>query len=135
MRIKAPLTSSDFQKAYALTTACAGDEVANLYRLVTADLPLESRKIVQRRIKEAILKDSILVGVPRAAQAQGPLLRAIPEDEGDVYSPRTEKAESRDCERERAEKAARYIGVLWGGAEAAQQVRERLAKNYPDYCQ
>lgn len=48
----------------------------------------EDRVIVQRRMKEAILKGSILFGVPRAAQGFGGMFRAIPEDEIDTYSPR-----------------------------------------------
>lgn len=91
MYISTPIRRHDLtqcKKASALTAACAGEQVAELYRLVTKDLDLDSRKIVQRRMKEAILKGSILVGVPRAAQAFGPLFRAIPEDEIDLYSPR-----------------------------------------------
>ena len=75
-------------KAAALTAACAGEQVAELYHIVTRSLPLESKKIVQRRIKEAILKGSILYGVPRTAQVLGPLFRSLPDDEIDCYSPR-----------------------------------------------
>lgn len=75
-------------QAAALTAACAGEHVGKLYREVTTGLNLKDRIIVQQRMKEAILKGSILFGVPRAAQGFGPLFRAIPEDEIDTFSPR-----------------------------------------------
>ncbi|KAK7415661.1 hypothetical protein QQX98_005693 [Neonectria punicea] len=118
--------------APALTASCAGEQVAELYHLVTKGLPLESRKLVQRRIKEALLKGSILYGVPRAAQGLGPLYRSLPEDEIDLYSPRTEKSKSKDYEHERAEKAKRYFDVLWGPV-AAEQQRARVLKFHPDH--
>ncbi|KAH6972732.1 hypothetical protein BKA56DRAFT_676550 [Ilyonectria sp. MPI-CAGE-AT-0026] len=118
--------------ASALTAACAGERVAELYQLVTKGLPLESRKLVQRRIKEALLKGSILYGVPRAAQGLGPLFRSLPEDEIDLFSPRTEQMNSKDYERKRAEKAKRYFDVLWGPV-AAQHQRERVLKYHPDH--
>lgn len=55
---------------------------------MTAGISREDRVIVQRRMKEAIIKGSILFGVPRAAGGLGGLYRAIPEDEIDTYSPR-----------------------------------------------
>ncbi|KPM39813.1 hypothetical protein AK830_g6728 [Neonectria ditissima] len=118
--------------ASALTAACAGEQVAKLYQLVTQDLPVETRKLVQRRIKEALLKGSILYGVPRAAQGLGPLYRSLPEDEIDLFSPRTEKLKSKEYEQERAEKARRYFDVLWGPA-AAEQQRARVLKFHPDH--
>lgn len=39
-------------------------------------------------MKEAIVKGTILYGVPRAAQGLGPLFRALPEGEIDLFSPR-----------------------------------------------
>lgn len=62
--------------------------MGDLYLEATKDLELEDRKIVQRRIKEAILKGSILYGVPRAAQGFGSLFRILPEDEIDTFAPR-----------------------------------------------
>lgn len=59
-----------------------------LYRLATAELPLEDRKIVQRRIKEAVLKGVILYGAPRSAQALGPLYQVLPDEEIDTFGPR-----------------------------------------------
>lgn len=59
-----------------------------LYRLATDGLSLENKKIVQRRIKEAVLKGVILYGVPRSAQALGPLYKILPDEEIDTYGPR-----------------------------------------------
>jgi hypothetical protein len=59
-----------------------------LYRLATVDLSVEDRKVVQRRIKEALLKGAVLYGIPRSGQALGPLFQALPPDEIDLYAPR-----------------------------------------------
>ena len=75
-------------KTSALTAAAAGEHVGKLYQQVTADLPLEDRKIVQRRFKEILTKGSILYGVPRAAVAFSSLYSVLPEAEIDTYSPR-----------------------------------------------
>lgn len=79
---------ADLSKAVALTAAQAGEHVGELYGLATAGLGLEDRKIVQRRIKEAMLKSAILLGIPRTSQGLGPLFRAIPVGEIDTYAPR-----------------------------------------------
>lgn len=62
--------------------------MGDLYTKVTSSLSLGDRKIVQRRLKEAILKGSILYGVPRSASAFSALYAVLPDDEIDTYSPR-----------------------------------------------
>jgi len=59
-----------------------------LYHQASAGLPIEDKKLVQRRIKEAILKGSILYGVPRMGEALGQLNKGIPVEEIDNYGPR-----------------------------------------------
>jgi len=51
-------------------------------------LPLEQEMIVQRRIKEALLKASILTGVPRVLQSLVPMFREFKEDGIDTFAPR-----------------------------------------------
>lgn len=65
-----------------------GEHMPELYCLATIGLPLDARKIVQRRIKEAILKGAVLYGIPRSGQALGPLFRSLPDNEIDLYAPR-----------------------------------------------
>ncbi|KIW95798.1 uncharacterized protein Z519_02862 [Cladophialophora bantiana CBS 173.52] len=118
--------------ASALTAAAAGEHVGELYRQVTTGLPLEDRKIVQRRIKEALLKASILCGVPRSAVAFSALYAILPEDEIDTYSPRTEKFNNPGDEQRRAERGRKYFDTLWGGPSGGQAQRDRASKYYPD---
>jgi hypothetical protein len=75
-------------KAAGLAAANKGELMPELYRLATVDLPVEDRKVVQRRIKEALLKGAVLYGIPRSGQALGPLFQALPPDEIDLYAPR-----------------------------------------------
>lgn len=75
-------------KAAALAAASAGEKVTDLYKLVIQGLSLDDQKIVQRRIKEAILKTSCLYGVPRSLHALFPLYASLKEEEIDTYSPR-----------------------------------------------
>ncbi|KAH9207918.1 hypothetical protein DL95DRAFT_468233 [Leptodontidium sp. 2 PMI_412] len=65
-----------------------GELLPVLYRSATLDLSLEDAKIVQRRIKEVILKCSVFYGVPRSGQALGPLYNCLSEEEIDHYGPR-----------------------------------------------
>lgn len=74
-----------------MAAASAGPDVPELYRLATDGLPKEQRLLVQRRLKEAILKTSCLYGVPRSLQALLPLFAILPDDEIDVYGPRCVK--------------------------------------------
>jgi hypothetical protein len=75
-------------QAVSLAASGAGHNVPDLYRIATAGLSLEDEKIVQRRIKEAILKTSILYGFPKALQALLPLFSILNEDAIDDYGPR-----------------------------------------------
>jgi hypothetical protein len=75
-------------KASSLAAAGAGSDVPELYHLAVAGLSLEDEKIVQRRIKEAILKTSILHGFPKALQALLPLFSIIKDDAINHYAPR-----------------------------------------------
>lgn len=75
-------------QAVALAAASAGPEVPKLYKLAIQGLSLEEQKIVQRRLKEAILKTSCLYGVPRSLQALLPLFAILKDDEIDHYGPR-----------------------------------------------
>ncbi|KAK5222258.1 hypothetical protein LTR72_006515 [Exophiala xenobiotica] len=116
----------------ALTAASAGEHIGELYCLATAGVSLENRKIVQRRIKEAILKGSILYGVPRSAGAFTSLYAILPDDELDTYSPRTEMFSNPGDEQRRAERGRKYFDMLWGGPEGGQAQRDRASKYYPD---
>ncbi|KAJ5174151.1 uncharacterized protein N7482_000028 [Penicillium canariense] len=117
--------------ATALTAACAGDQVPALYHLATEGLTIEERKIVQRRIKEAILKGGMLYGVPRLADALGPLGKVIPPDEMDHYGPRSERPRTKEEEEKRAARGKRYFETLWTPA-VAQAESERVAASHPD---
>lgn len=72
----------------ALAAASAGTETPDLYRLATEGLSLEKEKLVQRRLKEAVLKTSLLYGVPKSLQALYPLYHSLREEQIDTYGPR-----------------------------------------------
>lgn len=59
-----------------------------LYQAATQQVDLDDQKIVQRRIKEAILKTSALYGVPRSLQALFPLFNTLKDEEIDNFGPR-----------------------------------------------
>lgn len=75
-------------QAAAIAAANRGKDIPGLYRLATQNLNLEQQKLVQRRLKEAILKTSILYGIPRALQALWPLFATLKDEEIDHYGPR-----------------------------------------------
>lgn len=75
-------------QATALTAAGAGQNIPTLYQIATAGKPLEEEKRIQRRLKEAILKTSILYGVPRSLQALLPLFATLKDEQVDHYGPR-----------------------------------------------
>lgn len=60
--------------------------------MAVKDLPLDQEKLVQRRIKEAILKSSILTGVPRCLQSLIPIFREFKEDGIDTFAPRSDRS-------------------------------------------
>jgi hypothetical protein len=76
-------------QAAALAAASAGAKVPQLYQIATHGLSLQDKKVVQCRLKEAILKSSPLYGVPRSLQALLPLFSALEEDEIESYGPRS----------------------------------------------
>ena len=66
-----------------------GADVLSLYRLATRDLPLETAKLVQRRVKETILKSTVFTGVPRTAVATHLFYRDLKDKEIDNFAPRS----------------------------------------------
>lgn len=84
-------TRTDTWKAVALAAASAGTDLPELYRTAIENLSLDDEKIVQRRIKEAILKTSCLYGVPKSLQALLPLFATLADDHIDTYGPRLDK--------------------------------------------
>lgn len=82
------LLNKTINQGVALAAASAGPEVPKLYKLATQGLSLEEQKIVQRRLKEAILKASCLYGVPKSLQALLPLFAILKDEEIDHYGPR-----------------------------------------------
>lgn len=82
------VTPADKSKVAALAAASAGKDVPQVYQLATAGLSKTDQKIVQRRVKEAIFKTSVLSGVPRALQALLPLFETLEDDEIDHAGPR-----------------------------------------------
>lgn len=72
----------------SLAAACAGGEVVKLYRHVCEGLPLEEQKLVQRRIKEALIRTGHLYGTPKVIQALFPLFQDLKDEEIDQYGPR-----------------------------------------------
>lgn len=72
----------------SLAAACAGAEVVKLYRHVCEGLPLEEQKLVQRRIKEALIRTGHLYGTPKVIQALFPLFQDLKDEEIDQYGPR-----------------------------------------------
>ncbi|KAJ5951534.1 uncharacterized protein N7479_009947 [Penicillium vulpinum] len=117
--------------AAALASVGAGDEIVRLYEISTEDLDLEDKKIVQRRIKESVLKGTVFYGVPRSAQALLPLFKTLPEEEIDRFSPRMSYQGDANEEQKRAERGRVYFDKLWG-AEAGQANRDLIRNYFPD---
>ncbi|KAF5987663.1 carboxymuconolactone decarboxylase [Fusarium coicis] len=117
--------------AVALAASSAGDRVPDLYHLAVADLPLEQEKIVQRRIKEALLKTSILMGLPKALQSLVPLYRCMTQDKIDAYGPRTESLDSAEATKAKEERAQHHFDMLWTPG-AARDHKQFLQENHPD---
>ncbi|KXT09973.1 hypothetical protein AC579_7076 [Pseudocercospora musae] len=120
--------------ACALAASSAGHEVIRLYRFATIGLPLETQKVIQRRIKEAIVKTAMLYGGPKALQALFPLFKDLKEEEVDHYGPRWDSIKDdfdgallRPKARQWA--GADFFGTLWGPDAA----RQNLEFNF-NYC-
>ncbi|KAG7413543.1 hypothetical protein LZL87_011901 [Fusarium oxysporum] len=120
--------------AVALAGSSAGDKLPDLYHLAVADLPLDQEKIVQRRIKEALLKTSILMGLPKTLQSLVPLFLCMTNDKIDAYGPRTEALGSVEATKAREERAQHHFDMLWT-PDAARVHKEFLLENQPDACE
>jgi hypothetical protein len=77
-----------FEQTAALAGANAGLRQPELYRMAVKDLPLEKEMIVQRRLKEALTKISILIGNPRALGSLVPMFKEFKPDGIDLFAPR-----------------------------------------------
>lgn len=75
-------------KASAMAASSCGPDSVKLYRIAVEGLELEDELIVQRRLKEAILKTSALFGVPRCLQALFPIFHSLDDDHIDTFAPR-----------------------------------------------
>ncbi|KAL4960226.1 uncharacterized protein BDV14DRAFT_193103 [Aspergillus stella-maris] len=117
--------------AVAVAAAGGGADVIEIYQMATAGLSVEEEKQVQRRFKEAILKTSILYGVPKSLKALLPLFGTLDEERIDHYGPRTEKMLNEEPLSIRRERARTYFDTLWTPA-AAQANREKNFKYQPD---
>ncbi|KAL3440799.1 hypothetical protein BJX65DRAFT_300216 [Aspergillus insuetus] len=117
--------------AVAVAAAGGGGDVVRIYKMATAGLGVEDEKQVQRRLKEAILKTSILYGIPKSLQALLPLFATLDDDRIDHYGPRTEKMNSKEPVSVRQDRARAYFDTLWTPA-AAQANREKNFKYQPD---
>ncbi|KAJ9156045.1 hypothetical protein NKR23_g804 [Pleurostoma richardsiae] len=117
--------------ASALAAAGGGPAVVDLYQLAIKGVTLDEEKTIQRRIKEAILKTSILYGVPKSLQALLPLFSILPDDRIDHTGPRCESLHSKEAAILREQKGREYFDTIWG-LEAAQFHRDRNFKYQPD---
>ncbi|KAK2038045.1 hypothetical protein LZ31DRAFT_599955 [Colletotrichum somersetense] len=122
--------------AVALASASAGPDVTNVYKKAILGLSLEDQKLVQRRVKEAILKTSALYGIPRSLQALLPLFKTLKDDEIDHYGPRWEASQaegpaSSEVKKARYEKARSYFDIIWT-PKVAQANRDLNFKYHPD---
>ncbi|KAK4613526.1 hypothetical protein CLAFUW4_09317 [Fulvia fulva] len=118
--------------AAALAAASAGHEVVKLCRFATKDVDLETQKLVQRRIKETILKTSWLYGGPKAILSLFPLFKDLKEEETDHFGARWE-AHLRNDPNETAEAEARgklFFDKLWS-PEAAKENLDFNFKHSP----
>jgi hypothetical protein len=125
-----------------------------LYRMAVKDLPLEKELLVQRRIKEALLKASIVMGVPRTLQSLVPLFREFKEDGIDTFAPRygnlhftterlgfakhfltgrTEELNDPDALKRREKRGTDIFTQLFT-EEGARGNAEMLKKYIPDAC-
>ncbi|KIW95785.1 uncharacterized protein Z519_02849 [Cladophialophora bantiana CBS 173.52] len=116
----------------ALTGAGAGSAVPSVYRAATTGLPLELARLVQRRLKEAILKSTIFVGVPRSAGAAFALFRDLSDEEIDHYGPRFESYDDPEEQDKREARGKKFFDILWTPA-GAEGVRATLKKYQPDF--
>ncbi|KAF4435218.1 carboxymuconolactone decarboxylase [Fusarium acutatum] len=117
--------------AAALAGANVGARQPDLYRLATKDLPVEKELIVQRRIKEVILKLTLMIGNPRSLGSLIPLFGAFKPDVVDLFGPRTEEQGDTEALERRKKRAADHFATLWS-PDAARSNNEILKKNHTD---
>ncbi|SCV48559.1 uncharacterized protein FFB14_10445 [Fusarium fujikuroi] len=117
--------------AAALAGANAGARQADLYRIATKDLPVEKELIVQRRIKEVILKLTLMIGNPRSLGSLIPLFGAFKPGVVDMFGPRTEEQGDAEALERRKKRAADHFATLWS-PDAARSNNEILKKNHTD---
>ncbi|KAJ5363871.1 uncharacterized protein N7496_009584 [Penicillium cataractarum] len=117
--------------ATAMAAAGAGPDVTELYQMATKGKSLDEEKHIQRRLKEAILKTSILYGVPRSLQALLPLFSILKEEQIDHYGPRTEAMKNGETQEERRNRGRQHFDTLWTPV-AAQANRNKNFKYQPD---
>jgi len=117
--------------AAALAGAGAGSETLPLYRAAIAGLPSETAKLVQRRMKEAILKSTTFVGVPRALGATRAFYASLKDEEIDDHGPRYETYEDPEEQQRRAARGKEFFDILWT-PEAAEGIRKTMKKHHPD---
>ncbi|KAJ5627315.1 hypothetical protein N7528_004742 [Penicillium herquei] len=117
--------------ATAMAAAGAGPDVTELYQIATRGIGLDEEKHIQRRLKEAILKTSILYGVPKSLQALLPLFATLKEEQIDHYGPRTEALKNGETQEDRRDRGRQHFDILWTPA-AAQANREKNFKYQPD---
>ncbi|KAF5615585.1 carboxymuconolactone decarboxylase, partial [Fusarium tjaetaba] len=113
--------------AAALAGANVGARQPDLYRLATKDLPVEKELIVQRRIKEVILKLSLMIGNPRSLGSLIPLFGVFKPDVVDL----TEEQGDAEALERRKKLAADHFATLWS-PDAARSNFEILKKNHTD---
>ncbi|KKK14622.1 hypothetical protein P175DRAFT_0492653 [Aspergillus ochraceoroseus IBT 24754] len=106
--------------AVALTAAGEGSCIVELYQRATHGLTLEAEKAVQRRLKEALLKTSIICGIPRALEALLPLINSLSEEQVEDYGPRTEAMERGETREQRRHRARGYLDTIWTPAYAGE---------------
>ncbi|KAI1607836.1 hypothetical protein EDD36DRAFT_500442 [Exophiala viscosa] len=117
--------------AAALAGAGAGSETLPVYRAAIADLPSDAAKLVQRRLKEAILKSTTFVGVPRALGATRDFYASLKDEEIDDYGPRYETYNDPEEQQRRATRGKKFFDVLWT-PESAEGIRVAMKKHHPD---
>lgn len=111
-------------------SSCGSDSV-KLYKVATEGLELQDELIVQRRIKEAILKESALFGVPRCLQFLIPIFHSLEDDHIDRFAPRYDSLGDASAQKTRQEKGHAYFDVIWT-PELAEKNRALNFKHSPD---
>ncbi|PVH73675.1 hypothetical protein DL98DRAFT_659298 [Cadophora sp. DSE1049] len=118
--------------AVALGAAHKGQYLPELYQYASRSATPAQRLLIQRRIKEALVKGAVLYGIPRAGQALGPLFDSLPAEEIDRFAPRTAAADDAETRSARSARGKKYFDTLWNPGPA-QDMRDRLLHFCPDH--